>query len=172
MDRDVVERARRGDADAFEAVARECLPICYAVCLGITGNREDAADASQEALIRAWRRLPGLRDPSRLEPWTRSIAANAARDLLRQRSRSRVVPIELAADVADPTASAGASRLDVGGAVAALPPHVRAVAERHYLGDQPVAQVSARLGIPEGTVKSRLHAARAALRDTLMKERS
>jgi RNA polymerase sigma-70 factor, ECF subfamily len=171
VDRDVVERARRGDADAFEALARECLPSCYAVCLAITGSREDAADASQEALIRAWRRLPGLRDPRAVEPWLRSIAANAARDLLRQRARSRVVPIELAAGVADPSASAGASRLDVGGAVAALPPHVRAAADLHYLGDQPVAEVSAGLGIPVGTVKSRLHAARAALRDTLKKER-
>jgi RNA polymerase sigma-70 factor, ECF subfamily len=171
VERDLVERAMRGDADAFEALARECLPSCYAVCLGIVRTHEDASDASQEALIRAWRRLPTLRDPSSFEPWLRSIAANAARDVLRQRGRVRSVPIEFASEVADPSHAAASSRLDLGGAMAGLPAPVRAAAERHYLRDQPVSEISAGLGIPEGTVKSRLHAARAALRTVLQKER-
>jgi RNA polymerase sigma-70 factor (ECF subfamily) len=103
VNRDVVERAKRGDADAFETLARNALPGCYAVCLAITGRHEDAMDATQEALIRAWRQLPTLRDTARAEPWLRAIAANAARDIVRARSRVRAVPIELAAEVADPT---------------------------------------------------------------------
>lgn len=171
MDSAVVERAMRGDVDAFEVLVRESSPSCYAVCLRLVGTREDALDASQEALIRAWRRLPTLRDSSSFEPWLRSIAANAARDLLRERGRVRSVPVELAADLPDPSHAALATRLDVQGAVASLPAPARAAAELHYLRDRPVSEVSAGLGVPEGTVKSRLHAARAALRRALAKER-
>lgn len=171
MDRAVVERAMRGDVDAFEVLVRESSPSCHAVCLRVAGTREDALDASQEALIRAWRRLPTLRDPASFEPWLRSIAANAARDLVRERSRVRSVPVELAGDLPDTSQSASATHLDVRGALASLPAPARATAERHYLRDEAVSEVSAGLGIPEGTVKSRLHAARAALRQAFVKER-
>jgi RNA polymerase sigma-70 factor (ECF subfamily) len=171
VNRDVVERAKRGDADAFETLARNALPGCYAVCLAITGRHEDAMDATQEALIRAWRQLPTLRDTARAEPWLRAIAANAARDIVRARSRVRAVPIELAAEVADPTPGPAVSSLDVAGAVDGLPPHLRDAAERHYLRDQPISDVSVGLGIPRGTVKSRLHAARGFLRERLGAER-
>jgi RNA polymerase sigma-70 factor (ECF subfamily) len=171
LDKSVVERAMRGDVDAFELLVRESSPSCYAVCLHVVGTREDALDASQEALIRAWRRLPTLRDPSSFEPWLRSIAANAARDLMRERARVRSVPVGLAADLPDPSHPGSATRLDIQGALASLPAPARAAAERHYLRDEPVSEVSAGLGIPEGTVKSRLHTARAALRRALVKER-
>ena len=161
----------RGDVAAFEVLVRESSSSCYAVCLRVAGTREDALDASQEALIRAWRRLPTLRDPSSFEPWLRTIAANAARDLVRERGRVRSVPVEFAADLPDPSHAASATHLDVQGAVASLPAPARAAAERHYLRDEPVSAVSAGLGIPEGTVKSRLHAARAALRRALLKEK-
>lgn len=168
MDEELVRRARRGDVDAFEVIVRERLESCYSTCLSILHSPDDARDAVQEAFIAAWRRLPRLREPDRFDGWLRAIAINVSRDSLRRRRRVR--EIQLDNDTLGATAPPVSDRLDIESALGQLPLGARDVADRYYLRDEPVREISARLGIPVGTVKSRLFHARATLRELLSKE--
>jgi RNA polymerase sigma-70 factor (ECF subfamily) len=167
MDRSLVTRAQRGDADAFELIVRERLEPCYAICLSVLHSPDDARDATQDAFVLAWRRLPRLRDPDRFDGWLRAIAVNASRDVLRRRRRLREVPIEDGMlEAAEPP---GDGRVEIESAVDRLSPGRRQVAERYYLEDKPIKEISASLGLPVGTVKSRLFHARTVLRELLDK---
>jgi RNA polymerase sigma-70 factor (ECF subfamily) len=83
----LVVRAQRGDAEGREGLARAWLPRLYGVALSITGRAAEAEDVIQEAFLRAFRSLAGLRDPSRFGPWILRIVRNAARDLARRPPR-------------------------------------------------------------------------------------
>ncbi len=168
MDHNLITRAQRGDADAFELIVRDRLEPCYAICLSVVHSPDDARDATQEAFVSAWRRLPRLRDPERFDGWLRAIAINASRDVLRRRRRLREVPIEDA--MSGSSEPPGDGRIDMESAVERLSPGGRQVAERYYLEDQPISEISASLGVPVGTVKSRLFHARAILREILDRE--
>lgn len=74
MDVALVDRAAAGDAEAFEELIR--LAPVYRLCVGLLANQADAADATQEALVAAWRQLPRLRDPESFDPWLRRIACS------------------------------------------------------------------------------------------------
>jgi RNA polymerase sigma-70 factor (ECF subfamily) len=162
MDEDLVKRAQRGDADAFELIVRERLESCYAICLSVLHSPDDAEDATQDAFIAAWRRLPRLREPDRFDGWLRTIAINASRDILRRRRRVR--EIEIDDDMPGATSPPASDRLDIESALDQLSPGAYEVADRFYLRDEPIREISARLGVPVGTVKSRLFHARATLR--------
>jgi RNA polymerase sigma-70 factor (ECF subfamily) len=167
VDAGLVAKAQGGDRDAFEMIVRTRLESCFATCLAIVSSPDDARDATQEAFVAAWRRLPGLRDPERFDGWLRQIALNVSRDLVRRR-RLREIPVsDLLPGPGQPAIEA---RIDVEAAIGRLPRGGRLVAERHYLQDQPIKQISAELGLPLGTVKSRLFHARRALQRILAKE--
>jgi RNA polymerase sigma-70 factor, ECF subfamily len=168
MDRDLITRAQHGDAEAFEEIVKSRLGSCYATCLSELRSPEDARDATQDALVTAWRRLPTLRDPDRFDGWLKAIAVNASRDILRRRRGVREVPIDddTVAIVEAPTGG----RADIEAALGQLPIGGRLVAERYYLRDEPLREISVGLGVPVGTVKSRLFHARRALRAFLAKE--
>jgi RNA polymerase sigma-70 factor (ECF subfamily) len=160
MDRALVERARAGDATAFDGLAGERIDGMYRTALGILGNPADARDATQDALLSAWRSLKSLRDADQFEPWLRRITVNAARMVARKR---RVREIHMDPDY-EPAAVAGhvsASRFDR--AFEQLPVEQRALLLEHHLEGRSVAELAVQLAIPEGTVKSRLHTARNAL---------
>ena len=165
MDEELVRRARQGDVDAFEVIVRERLQSCYATCLTVLHSPDDAEDATQDAFVAAWRRLPRLRDPRKFDGWLRAIAINASRDILRRRRRVR--EIEIDDDTPGSTSPPASDRLDIESALDQLSPGARQVADRFYLRDEPVREISARLGVPIGTVKSRLFHARATLREIL-----
>lgn len=78
MDGKLVERARAGDADAFDQLVRERLDAVYMLALGILGEAADARDATQEAFVAAWRKLPTLRDVDRFDAWLDRITVNAS----------------------------------------------------------------------------------------------
>ena len=80
MRRDLVEAARRGDHEAFEALAIEAGDRLYAVARLILRSTDLAEDAVQEALVRAWEQLPSLRDPDRFEAWLHRLLVNACAD--------------------------------------------------------------------------------------------
>jgi len=128
----------------------------------VTGNLQDAEDAVQEALTRAALRWPQLRRYSVPEAWVRRVAMNLASDGFRRFRRRLTVTVRLRDDLA----SRQAGPVEVPGlmeALRALPVAQRKVVVLHHLLDLPVEQVAAELGLPVGTVKSRLARARGAL---------
>jgi len=164
--RGLVERARRGDHDAFTELAREAVTRLDRVARLILRDPELARDAVQEALIRAWHDLPGLRDPDRFDAWLHRLTANACFDQARGRRR-RVIEVELDS-IDGPTigdaVGALADRELVDAAMQRLDEHGRAIVVLHYFIGMPLSDVAATLGIPIGTVKSRLHRALGEMR--------
>jgi RNA polymerase sigma-70 factor (ECF subfamily) len=162
----LVDRATQGDHDAFARLVDPSLARLDAAARLILRDPELARDAVQEALIRAWRDLPGLRDPDRFDAWLRRLTVNASLDLARHRRR-RPIEVELSpfdAPVAGDPAAHLADRELVDQALRGLDPGHRAVVALHYLLGMPLPDVAAALGIPLGTAKSRLHHAITAMR--------
>jgi RNA polymerase sigma-70 factor, ECF subfamily len=170
--RELVERARQGEHDAFASLVDVHLARLDAAARLILRDPELARDAVQEALIRASRDLPGLRDPERFDPWLHRLTVNACLDLVRRRKR-RVIEVELLqidAPATHDVAGALADRQVLDEALAGLSPSHRAVVASHYLLGMPLPEVAASQHIPLGTAKSRLHYALAAMRTTVNAE--
>ena len=164
----LIARAAGGDAAAFAALVAARLPGMLRLARSILRNEADARDATQEAFVAAWQQLPRLRDEARFNAWLHTVLANRCRDALRRRGRVREIELDGAAldasnlRVPDPAPGA----LDRAGVLAAfdrLSLADRQILALHYLEDRPLEQVARGLGIPIGTAKSRLHAARKAL---------
>ena len=150
----------------------------YRTSLAILGDTADAADATQETFVSAWCARGSLRDPDRFDAWLGRINVNACRETLRRRGRSRVREIRLPEPDEGPEPASTDRALDertaeadaFDRAFARLSVDDRAVLVMHHLQERPVCEIAAALGAPEGTVKSRLHRARAALETALAKE--
>ena len=172
MRTEVVERARRGDTKAFEALAREAGGRLVGVAFRILRDLPAAEDAVQLTLVTAWRELPALRDPGSFEAWLYRILVRACAAEARRFGRWR-------ADVRDmsPDAPADFERVPAGGdrdelerGFRRLTPDQRAVIVLRYWRDMRQEEIAETLDIPIGTVKSRLHHATAALRASLEAE--
>ncbi len=167
--RELVERAQRGDHDAFAVLVGVSVARLDAAARLILRDHELARDAVQEGFVRAWRNLPTLRDPDRFDAWLRSLVVRSCIDVLRRRGR-RPIEVELlpADSPAIPDiASTIADRelLDLG--LRSLPPEQRAVVVLHYYLGLPLPDVATTLGIPVGTAKSRLHRSLALMRTVI-----
>ena len=167
MDLALVERARRGDPVAFELIVEDRAQAVYRLSLAILGNEADAGDATQETFVAAWKGLPKLRDDRRFDAWLQRLSINSARMVLRGRRRRHVR--ELAAKgIASERAPSVRPDLDDGialmVALAHLPADQRALLALHHLEGHPIEAIAEILEVPPGTVKSRLFAARNALR--------
>jgi RNA polymerase sigma-70 factor (ECF subfamily) len=169
MQRDLVERAQRGDHDAFEALTSAAFDRLYAVAQRILRDLDRADDAVQECLVRAWRDLKGLRDPDRFDAWLYRLLINACRDevrrLRRRGSEIRMIPAgqpapgDAARELADrDQLERGFRRLSID--------QRSVLVMHHYLG-MGTPEIAETLGIPVGTVHSRLHYATSALRAVL-----
>jgi RNA polymerase sigma-70 factor (ECF subfamily) len=165
----LVDRARRGDRQAFAELVRVSGARLDATARLILRDPDLAQDAVQDTLIRAWRSLPGLRDPATFDRWLHSLVAHACLDLVRKRRR-RVVEVELTplhfAEVLDETGQI-ADRDLLDRALARLEPEERAVVVLHFFLDLPLPRVAELLGIPGGTAKSRLHRSLRILRSSM-----
>ena len=144
----------------------------YRVSYAIVGDEADARDATQETFIAAWRRIRELRDPDRFDAWLQRIAVNSARMTLRARGRRRVREIPDGDVVALAAAADGMApeRSDadfLGTALDRITTDQRTILVLHHLEGHGVAELAEILGIPVGTVKSRLHTARRALESAL-----
>ena len=170
MDVSVVNRARAGDREAFAVLAREALPWMDGVARLTLRDPELARDAVQEALVRAWKGLPGLRDPAQLQAWLRRLVVRACIDELR-RTRGRFVVEVALTDLHHPeildTTVPSADRDALERAFQRLDPVQRSAVALYYYLDLPVAEVAAALDMPEGSVKSVLSRSRGALRAAL-----
>ena len=170
VDRDLVERARRGDREAFAVLVHQVSDTLYAIAHRILRDTGLAEDALQNALVLAWRRLPHLRETERFEAWLHRILVHACYDEA-QRSRRwsanvRVLPVE-GPTTPDET-SAVAARDELERAFRRIPVEQRAVfVLHHYLG-LPLVEIAEILGIPAGTARSRLHYATQGLRVALI----
>ena len=166
MEVDLVERAQRGDAEAFDSLARLVGDSCLAIAVRILRDLDLAEDAVQGALITAWHELRTLRDPSRFEPWLHRILTNACYTEARRRKRwnegPRILPVAGAAGPDEYLTVDDRDLLER--AFRRLTVEQRAVlAFHHYLGLS-ISEVADRLDIPAGTAKSRLHHATRVLR--------
>lgn len=172
----LVRRARSGDAAAFELLVDTRIDRCYRLAWSILSNDADAADATQDALVAAWRQLPRLRDTAAFDGWLNRIVANAALMARRHRVRLREVSVRPAyldheTPQPEPPQDAHArTAMDelvdndaIGRAFDRLRPKDRMILVLHHVEERPVAEIARSLGIPIGTAKWRLHAARNAL---------
>jgi RNA polymerase sigma-70 factor, ECF subfamily len=169
MQQELVERARRGDHDAFATLAGAAIFRLDAAARLILRDPDQAKDAVQETLVRAWRDLPTLRSPDRFDAWLHRLLYRACIDEARRLRRHRVdvelTPID-SPQVGDMTSSINdRDQLDRG--FSRLEPEARALIVLHHYLDLPLPEVASVLGIPLGTAKSRLHRALQSMRAVL-----
>ena len=176
-DRQLVDQAKAGEPAACDALARRHRRAAYLLALQMLGNRDDAMDVTQDAMLRFFSTLKSFDATRRVQPWLFTIVRNQVRDLWRQRQRrpadaageSDALVGQLAGPQPSPEADLHRRELKkrVWRALAALPPEKREIIvlrDFHDLSYRDIAQV---LDIPIGTVMSRLHGARRQLRARL-----
>lgn len=169
MQRTLVERAQRGDREAFTDLAAASLARLDSVARLILRDPDLAKDAVQNGLVRAWRDLPTLRDPERFDAWIRRLVVRACLDEVRgQRRRPMTTTVvDIGQLVVADASSAVADQDQLERAFRRLRPEDRAILVlRHYL-DLSVQDIADAMRIPLGTAKSRLHRAMDELRASL-----
>ena len=169
MGEQLVDRAMRGDREAFTFLARDRADRCYAVAYRVLRDPHRAQDAVQQALLGAWRDLPTLRDPARFDAWLLKLVVNAcyteARTERRWAAKVRVIPLE--PPIEPDIARSVAARDELDYAFRRLTAEQRTVVVLHHHLGYPLTEIAATLGIPEGTARSRLHYAVRQLRAAL-----
>lgn len=176
-----LRRAQRGDAAAFEALMMPLEGMVWRVCYHYTGQAQDAQDCAQEAMLKAWRSLPGYRGENRFESWLYRICVSCCLDYLRARRRRPTVSADELAeagfDPADPapppeeTVLAGEEKAALRGAIDALPEEMRTVLILYALEGRRYEEIAEITGSAVGTVKSRLNRAREKISAQLSKRR-
>lgn len=168
MQSDLVDRAIRGDQEAFASLATQWVDRCYALAYRILRDQHRAQDACQQAMLGAWRDLPTLRDPERFDAWLRRLVVNAcyaeSRGTQRWNSAHRVLTV---VDAFPDPASSVADRETLEIAFGRLSPEHRAVVVLHHHLGYPLTEIADTLGIPVGTARSRLYYAVRQLRAVL-----
>jgi RNA polymerase sigma factor (sigma-70 family) len=174
-DEELVERARRADAGAYEEIVLRYTTLAFRTAYVLTGSAADAEEAAQDGFLKAHRALPRFRAGAPFRPWLLSIVGNEARN--RRRAAGRRAALELraaeglsaggAAPSPEAAAEAAEERAALLRALHEMPDDQREVVTCRYLLELSVDETAAVLGIPEGTVKSRLSRALHRLRELL-----
>ena len=159
---ELVAAAQDGDRVAFGALVEPDLAAALGTARIVARSEADAADAVQDALLSAWRGLDSLRDPEAFRPWFRRHVVRAA--LRAAARRGRVVELDLAAAAPDGELDRALDRRTLARAFDRLDARDRLLLTLHHFWQLPIAETAAHLGIPEGTVKSRVHYAMDRLR--------
>lgn len=169
MDRVLVEQAQRGDRTAYEELVRASASRLLATAHRILRDADRAEDATQQALIAIWRELPSLRDPDRFDAWTYRLVARACINEHRRHHRGgvRQIPVDDQLIVPDDAFGDIAVRDQLRRGLDQLSVDHRTVLVLHFYADLPLADIAEILGVPFGTVGSRLHHATRALRAAL-----
>jgi len=163
-DEELIALFRDGDPSAFEELVRRHDQRVYNLCLRMLGKPEDARDAAQDAFLSSLRKLSSFRGDARFSTWLHRIAVNACYDTLRRRQRrpEEALPEEPGPAPGD-VAEAAAEAVDVQQALLQIPEDFRAVLILHDVQDVAYEEIAEILGVPVGTVKSRLHRGRVAM---------
>jgi RNA polymerase sigma-70 factor, ECF subfamily len=169
MDRELVRLAMAGDRDAFDSLAAASIGRLYGVAVLILRDPDRAADATQDALVSAWRDLSAVRDPDRFEAWLHRVLVRccyreAGRERRRRTVEVRALPDERTAPDGIPELIER-DRLDR--AFRRLDVEERTVIVLHHIEGFLLTEIADVLGIPVGTVKSRLHRGKRAMRAAL-----
>ena len=182
QDRLLVERARTGDASAFDSLVVKHSPRLYNTIYNMTANREDAADLLQDTFALAYRSLPRFRGESGFHTWVHAIAVNATLNFLQRKRKRRTLSLEdlspgiqqdpdfqELATHSDPVREAGLNELQerLNAAIQQLPPPQRAVVVMFDIQDMSHAEIGRIMGVSEGTVRSRLFYAHRQLQAIL-----
>ena len=169
MDRSLVEQAQQGDRDAFAALVAAVGDRLYALAYRILREPDLAQDACQEALIATWRQLPSLRDPDRFDAWIYRILVHACFAESRKRSRwtATIRVLDLEGSSPPDNGLSIHDRDELERAFRLLPLEQRAVFVLHHHVGLPLVEIADSLGVPAGTVRSRLHYATQALRRSM-----
>jgi len=164
---DLIDRAQAGDPSAFDSLVGPLVDQAFRLAFGMLHDRNAAEDAVQEAAVKAWRKLGNLRPGSEMRPWFLAIVANECRSIARGRWRS-ILRLE---GEAEPSGGTFEDRIvrgaDLRAALRRLPAQQREVLVLRYYLDLPIGEVATVIGAPEGTVKSRINRALAAMRPHL-----
>jgi RNA polymerase sigma-70 factor (ECF subfamily) len=169
LDQDLVVRAQRGERDAYEALARSAAPRLYLTAHRIVRDPDRADEAVQQTLVAMWRELPSLRDPGRFEAWTYRLVVRFC--LLESRRARRTGVREISIDDMVPATTDAFADSDLRDqldrAIGDLTPDHRAVVVLHHYAGLSLGEIAEILGVPYGTVGSRLHHATRSLRSGL-----
>ena len=163
----VVDERSEREAE-FDRLADEHLLAAYRLAFAILREPSEAQDATHDAFVLAWSKWSTLRDVSRFDPWFDRILINTCRNRLKRAARRRA--IDISSEVVDPHGDPARNIADrdlVGTAIADLSPDHAIVVALRYYRDLTIDQIATRLGIPAGTVQSRLHYALKKLHDAI-----
>lgn len=181
---ELLARCRAGETAAFETLVDRYRDRAYGLALRLTRSAPDAEEVAQDAFVSVWKSIGAFRGDASFSTWLYRIVWRKALDrteLLRNRGRREIAvddPARVEAEAtsteagaADPARSArSAESARMERLLAALPEAPRAVVTLYYYEDRSVGEVAAALGLPEGTVKTHLYRARAALREGWLRE--
>lgn len=169
MDTQLVVRAQHGDREAFAELATATVDRLLAVARGVLGDAQLAEDATQQALLDIWRHLPDLRDAERFEGWSYRVLVNACRSEQRRSRRwisGVIAPLSFEPAAPDELVSV-LDRDELEHAFRDLSVDHRAVLVLRYYLDLSLEAIAESLGVPIGTVNSRLHRALGRMREAL-----
>lgn len=170
-DIELVGRVVSGDHGAFDAIMLRHEDRVFSVCLRIIGDRDRALDATQETFLTVFRKAGQFKGDSALGTWIYRIAVNTCYDQLRKAKRRRTDPIPDHLDPVDPSAESAidsaALRPEIRAALDKLPTDFRAAIVLSDIEGMSMAEVAQVLGVPAGTVKSRLYRGRRLLAEQL-----
>lgn len=185
-DNELVLRVRNGEAGAFDTLFERYYPRVFHFALRLDGNRSNAEDVAQAAFVKAYQSINGLRDGQAFLEWVYRIALNQVRDRAKQARRKPWMsfldlrrsedtgeasrePVEFADSTYDPASVLTRKEMGVAlkAAIAELPLEFREVLVLHHYQEMGLKEISSLLGVPDGTVKSRLGRARQRLRDAM-----
>lgn len=184
-EQELVQRAKDGDERAFEQLVTDNEKRIYNLCRRLTGNPEDAAELAQEAFLNAWRGLGKFQGDSSFATWLYRLASNACIDFLRKEKRKRSLSMTLSLDDEEEGKQAelpderdspeqrleqAETRRAIADGLERLTPEHRQVLVMRELSGLSYAEICQVLGLEEGTVKSRIARARAALRKVLTEQ--
>jgi len=167
----IIARARRGDADAFEQLVVAYRDQVFRLALRMCGSEADADEVAQEAFLSAWKALPNFRGESQFSTWLYQLTTHAAIDLMRQIAADDITEVSAADPAPSPQQQAEQSeqREIVRDAILQLAPEQREVVVLRFMEELSYEEIGAVLKLPSGTVKSRLNRAKAQLKEILSK---
>jgi len=179
---EAIERAKQGDAEAFEVLYNLHRRRVYSLCLRMTANTAEAEDLSQEAFLQLFRKIGTFRGESAFSTWLHRMAVNVVLMRLRKKGLS-VVPLEETMETdeespkkepgaQDPSLAGAVDRLELQRAVEALPPGYRTIFVLHDIEGFEHNEIADMVGCSIGNSKSQLHKARMKLRDSLRTSRA